>query len=71
MRRPDQQRLRYYAAGVRHARKIMGLELAATARVFNDEIEQLRSELRELRAQVERKREIERAIEAEHQGWLQ
>jgi hypothetical protein len=67
--RPDQ--LRYYAAGYRRARLQMTRELRASERAIADEIDALRAELRELRAEVARKGEIERAIETEHQGWLQ
>jgi predicted RNase H-like nuclease (RuvC/YqgF family) len=72
MARRLDQRLSYFALGCRRARKQMIVELKATVRSFNDEIEALRRELRELKAAVARKREIERAIEAERQGlWLQ
>jgi hypothetical protein len=70
-RRPD-ARLRYFAAGVRHARKIMTHELKATARLLADEIEALRRELRDIKAQVEHRRQIEAAATAEREGfWLQ
>jgi hypothetical protein len=70
-RRPD-ARLRYFAAGVRHARKAMVLDLKATMKSFTDQTDALRAELNALKAQVERKRQIEAAIEAERAGgWLQ
>jgi hypothetical protein len=66
------ERARYFALGFRRARVRMTRELEATARKFADEIEALRWELHELKAQVERKRQIEAAIEAERAGgWLQ
>lgn len=65
--------LRAYVLGVRRARKEMTAQLNATARAVNDEIEALRCELHELKAEVARKREIEAALEVrENFGmWLQ
>jgi uncharacterized protein YlxW (UPF0749 family) len=70
-KRPD-VRLFYFALGYRRARKAMVLDLKATVRSFNEQAEAMQAELNALKAQVERKRQIEAAIEAGHQGfWLQ
>ena len=72
MARRLDQRLLYFALGYRRARKAMVLDLKATMKSFTDQTDALRAELNALKAQVERKRQIEAAIEAEREGfWLQ